>query len=99
MRGRKILVVFLVAAALMILPFGSSAMAKPLKYPIENCAELMAADFLVARPLQFASLVTGTVFFVVTLPFSALGDNVGDAYQKMMVEPARMTFLRPLGVF
>jgi hypothetical protein len=59
----------------------------------------MAADFLVVRPLQFISLVTGTVFFVVSSPFSALGDNIDFAYQKMMVEPARMTFLRPLGVF
>lgn len=99
MRGRKNIVIFLVAVSLMIIPFGSSAIAKPMEYPIENCAELMAADFLVARPMQFISLVTGTVFFVVSLPFSALGDNVDDAYQKMMVEPARMTFLRPLGVF
>lgn len=99
MRGRKNILILLVAISLMIIPFGSSAMAKPMKYPIENCADLMAADFAVVRPLQFVSLVAGTVFFVVSLPFSALGDNVDDAYQKMMVEPARMTFLRPLGVF
>jgi hypothetical protein len=99
MTGRKNILILLVAVSMIIIPFGSSAFAKPLEYPIENCAELMAADFLVARPLQFVSLVTGTVFFVVSLPFSALGDNVDEAYQKMMVEPARMTFLRPLGVF
>ena len=99
MTGRKKIMIILLAVSFMVIPFGSSAVAKSLEYPIDNCAELMAADFAVVRPLQFVSLVSGTVFFVVSLPFSALGDNVGDAYNKMMVEPARMTFLRPLGVF
>ena len=99
MTGRKKIIVILLAAALMVVPFGSSAMAKGSDYPIKNSAEIMAADFAVVRPLQFVSLVTGTVVFIVSLPFSALGDNVNEAYTKMMKEPARMTFLRPLGVF
>ena len=99
MTGRKKIIIMLLAVSLMLVPFGSSAVAKGSDYPMENSAELMAADFAVVRPLQFISLVSGTVFFVVSLPFSALGDNVGDAYKMMMVEPARMTFLRPLGVF
>ncbi|MBC2714438.1 MAG: multidrug transporter [Desulfobacteraceae bacterium] len=99
MTGRKKIIILLLAVSLMVIPFGSSAVAKSLKYPIENSAELMAADLVVARPLQFVSLVTGTVVFVISLPFSALGKNVGEAYNLMMVEPARMTFLRPLGVF
>jgi hypothetical protein len=99
MTGRQKIIIFLVAVSLMVIPFGSSAIAKVLQYPIDNCGEFMAADFLVVRPLQFVSLVTGTVFFVVSSPFSGLGGNIDLAYQKMMVEPARMTFLRPLGVF
>ncbi len=99
MAGQKRIMVVLLVAALLMVPFGASAMAKGSDYPMENSAELMAADFAVVRPLQFVSLVSGTVFFIVSLPFSALGDNVSDAYTKMMVEPARMTFLRPLGVF
>ena len=99
MTGRKKIIVLLLAVSFMVIPFGSSAVAKNLDYPIENCAELMAADFAVVRPLQFVSLVTGTVFFIVTLPFSALGDNVDEAYNMMMVDSARMTFTRPLGVF
>ncbi|MDA3894947.1 MAG: hypothetical protein PF482_02230 [Desulfobacteraceae bacterium] len=99
MTGRKKIIILLIAVSLMVVPFGSSAIAKNLQYPINNCGELMAADFVVVRPLQFVSLVTGTVFFVVSSPFSAIGGNVDEAYQKMMVEPARVTFLRPLGVF
>jgi len=99
MTGRKKIIILLLAVSFMVIPFGSSAVAKSLEYPIENCSELMAADFAVVRPLQFVSLVMGTVFFVVSSPFSALGGNVDEAYQKMMAEPARMTFLRPLGAF
>ena len=99
MSGRKKIVILLLAISLMIVPFGASAIAQDNSHPIKNCAELMAADCVIVRPLQFASLVTGTAFFVVSLPFSALGGNVGEAYHMMMVEPARMTFKRPLGVF
>ncbi len=99
MTGRKKIIIFLLAVSLMVIPFGSSAVAKSLEYPVDNCAEIMAADCALVRPLQFISLVTGTAFFIVSLPFSALGDNVGEAYQKMMVKPAKMTFIRPLGVF
>ncbi|MCD6584987.1 MAG: hypothetical protein J7K96_04425 [Desulfobacteraceae bacterium] len=99
MTGRKKIIILLLAVSFMVIPFGSSAVAKSLEHPIDNCAELMATDFAVVRPLQFVSLVTGTAFFIVSLPFSALGDNVGEAYDTMMLEPARMTFIRPLGVF
>jgi len=99
MIGRKKLIVLLLAISLLVIPFGSSAVAKSLEYPIDNCAELMAADFAVVRPLQLASLVIGTAFFFASLPFSAMGNNNCEAYKLMVVEPARMAFVRPLGVF
>ncbi len=99
MRGRKITIIFLLAVSLMVIPFGSSAVAKSSEYPVDKSAEIMAADCALVRPLQFISLAAGTAFFIVSLPFSALGDNVGEAYQTMMVKPAKMTFIRPLGVF
>lgn len=99
MTGRKKIIILLLAVSLMVIPFGSSAVAKSLKQPIDNCAELMAADFVVVRPLQFVSLVTGTAFFIVSIPFSALGGNVDEAYNLMMVDSAKMLFTRPLGVF
>ena len=99
MTGRKKIIILIMAVSLMVIPFGSSAVAKNLKYPIKNCAEVMAADFAVVRPLQFISLVTGAVVFVASLPFSALGGNVDEAYNLMIVDSARMTFTRPLGLF
>lgn len=59
----------------------------------------MLIDGIVIRPLGIVATLIGSAVFVVTLPFSFLGDNVGDAAQSLVKEPARMTFVRPLGEF
>ena len=62
-------------------------------------AGTMLADTVMVRPLTLVGTAVGVVAFVVTLPFSALGGNVGDAGRILVVEPAKYTFIRPLGVF
>jgi hypothetical protein len=57
----------------------------------------MLVDGVVVRPLGLGAMVLGAATWVVTLPFSALGGNVDEATQKLLVEPARFTFVRPLG--
>ncbi len=57
----------------------------------------MGLDFLVVRPLTFAVTVGGGVFWLLTLPVSAIGGNAGEAGDKLFLEPARYTFARPLG--
>lgn len=57
----------------------------------------MFADGLIVRPLGLCGLVLGSATWLVTLPFSALGGNIGEASQKLVVEPAQFTFTRPLG--
>jgi hypothetical protein len=57
----------------------------------------MLADAFMVRPFMLVSTILGTVTYIVTLPFSLLGGNAGDAGQKLVVEPARYTFIRPLG--
>jgi hypothetical protein len=42
-------------------------------------------------------MVVGTGFFIITIPFSALGGNTGEAAQKLVVAPTKYTFARPLG--
>lgn len=59
----------------------------------------MAVDGFVVRPVGLVSTVLGTGAFVLTLPFSALGGNVGEAARELVVRPARFTFTRPLGDF
>ena len=46
---------------------------------------------------MLTSTVVGLATFIVTLPFSALGGNIGEAGNTLVVEPAKYTFVRPLG--
>ena len=57
----------------------------------------MALDLIVARPLGIVVTAVGAVAFVVSLPFSALGGNVGQAGKTLVIKPARATFVRCLG--
>ncbi len=57
----------------------------------------MILDGLVVRPLSLVMTVVGTVAFVVTAPFSALGGNIGEAADQLVVSPAAYTFTRCLG--
>lgn len=57
----------------------------------------MMADAFLMRPFMLVSTVITTVTFVVMLPFSALGGNVGESAQTLVAEPAAYTFTRPLG--
>ena len=57
----------------------------------------MVVDGVLVRPLGLGATVLGAAAWVVTLPFSALGGNVGEAANKLVMEPARFTFTRPLG--
>ena len=57
----------------------------------------MIVDGLIVRPVSFVATVLGTVVWVVTLPFSAAGGNVGQAREKLIDGPAAFTFTRCLG--
>jgi len=60
-------------------------------------AEKMIADLLLLRPLGIVATVMGTAFFIVSLPFSVPGGNTKAAFQKLVTDPAKFTFDRPLG--
>ncbi|BBT14297.1 multidrug transporter [Metapseudomonas otitidis] len=57
----------------------------------------MAGDLLIARPLLIGATVIGAGLFVVSLPFSALGGNVGAAGKALVVDPGKEAFVRCLG--
>jgi hypothetical protein len=57
----------------------------------------MAGDILVARPFGMVLTLAGSALFVVSLPFTALGGNVKQAADTLVVGPARETFVRCLG--
>ena|SRR5215471_18261955 len=60
-------------------------------------AETILVDGLLLRPAGMLATFVGSVAFVVTLPFSIPTRSVDKAAQKLVVDPARYTFVRPLG--
>jgi hypothetical protein len=95
---KKSLVLFLALAFITVsLPAGVFA-EDPLLTD-EITTENMVADAIIVRPLGVVATILGAGFFIISLPFSALGGNVKEAGQKLVVAPAKFTFKRPLGEF
>ena len=89
--------VLLVIIDVLVFSVGASALAQDQYRQSERSAEKMVADAVFLRPLGFVSTVLGSAVFIVSLPFSAIGGNSGEAFNKMVKEPAEYTFVRPLG--
>lgn len=60
-------------------------------------AEAILADGLVVRPFGVLATALGSVAFVLTLPFTIPTKSVNKTAQKLVVDPARYTFTRPIG--
>ncbi len=95
---KKTLVLVLIVS-FMVVPLGSTAMAQEYFEKEDPGGGEMMYDLVVVRPIGLVATALGSVVFVLSLPFSALGDNVGDAGQKLVKDPAAYTFKRPLGEF
>lgn len=88
--------------ALMILTvtatiFGSTQVMAAQQFKESRQTQATALDVIVARPLGVVVTGIGAVLFAVSLPFSALGGNVGEAADALVVKPAKETFTRCLG--
>jgi hypothetical protein len=57
----------------------------------------MIADFLIARPLGLVATVVGATVYVVAFPFAAMAGDIHTPAVMLVEEPAKFTFLRPLG--
>lgn len=97
---KKLLAIGLISA-LILIPFGSEVIAESTrtKGPTEQeiSTAKMAADLLLVRPVGIFAMLFGTAVAVVGIPFSALGGNTGDSFNKLVVAPTKYTFKRPLG--
>ena len=60
-------------------------------------AAAMVGDLIIARPVGLVLTVAGTAAFIVSLPFTLLGGNAGQAAETLMIGPAKTTFVRCLG--
>ena len=84
---------------LAAVPFGSPALAQEYFESAEPGGGEMIYDLVLVRPIGIIATAVGSVVFVLSLPFSALGDNVDTAGEKLVKAPARFTFKRPIGEF
>ena len=57
----------------------------------------MLGDLVIVRPATAGVTVIGTAIWIVSLPFTLLGGNSGEAWDEMVAEPFVYTFSRPLG--
>jgi len=59
----------------------------------------VVGDVALARPMGFVATVIGSAIFVVCLPFTLPSRSVKNTADKLVGEPFRFTFKRPLGDF
>ena len=83
----------------LFIPFGSVALAEEYFEAEEPEGGEMIYDAIIVRPIGLIATAVGSVFFVLSLPFSAAGGNVDTASEELVKKPARFTFKRPLGEF
>lgn len=57
----------------------------------------IAMDVLVLRPLSLVGTLLGTAVFVVGLPFEVMAGDVAGPAKRLVAQPAKFTFVRPLG--
>jgi len=60
-------------------------------------AVAMTGDAVFVRPVMLVTTILGAGVFLVSSPFSALGGNLGDAWDVLVGGPFETTFVRCLG--
>ncbi len=92
-------IAFFLIATLVFIPFVTVTAAVGPTQDDEISAGAMTIDLLIVRPVGIVSVIFGTAVFIVSLPFSALGGNAGNAAKKLVAAPFNFTFTRKLGHF
>ncbi|MFQ5560601.1 MAG: hypothetical protein ACE5FU_08465 [Nitrospinota bacterium] len=89
----------LAAFLLLTVVTGSTVLADDGETRMDIKGEDILVDFFVVRPISMAGSALLTSVFVLSLPFSILGGNTGPVFKKLVLEPGRFAFRRPLGEF
>ena len=97
-RAKRPVMAGILATALMMLGTAPlSAQASDI-YVDEQPSELaLMGDVMIARPFLTVWTGIGLAAFTVTLPFSAMGDNVDESAEMLVRAPGRAAFRRCLG--
>ena len=101
--GRK-LTAYVLILGLLFTPLAGVAMAGDAYEENEISTGEMIADLAIVRPIGIASMITGSILFLFTLPFSFSEENmeqnreeIGKNITQLIVEPSKHTFNRRLG--
>lgn len=87
----------LLAAVLVTASFAASAQ-EPGTIDNSPSPTAMAVDLLLVRPISLVATIVGVGLFVLDLPLSIIqGEPPAEPARKLVVEPARFTFVRKLG--
>ena len=92
-------IVLFLAVAFVVVAVAPPVIGAENKLDEEPGAGKMMADMFFLRPVGVLATAVGSLFFLVSLPFSASGGNTEAVGEKLVKEPARYTFQRPLGDF
>lgn len=95
---QKTLIVVLISLFLVFVPC-ARVMADPSMMANEIYAEGIVLDVLICRPAGMVASMLGTTFFVVSLPFALPARSIHTTAKKLVVNPFKWTFIRPLGQF
>lgn len=91
--------VMLLVVVFVTTAFASSSFAQATIQEEKISTENMVADAIIVRPLGIIATILGVGLFVISLPFSALGKNVKESGENLVMAPVKFTFMRPLGEF
>lgn len=98
LRGTTPLIRFLTLLGLLLLPWEAGAWESGWRSAsAEPNAESIISDTLVCRPLGLVATGVGSALFVVASPWAVASGNTPVVAEKLVYEPARFTFTRPLG--
>lgn len=84
-------------AAAALLASAQAPAIEPLTIDDAPSAEAMTFDLFIMRPLSLAGTVVGTAVYIVALPFNLMTLNLAEPGRRLVVEPAKYTFVRSLG--
>jgi hypothetical protein len=65
----------------------------------EPTGGMMMWDMLVMRPIGIVGTAVGSVVWLISYPFAALGGNTDESTERLVADPFEWTFQRPLGEF
>jgi hypothetical protein len=96
-RWKKRPIVFILVCVFLLTATLSPALAQDSEADSDITAASMIGDLFVLRPLGLAATILGTAFFLVTLPITAAVGNTEVAGERLVKDPGKFTFNRPLG--